>query len=77
MARRRTADPLATASDDGTVRLWDLATGDPVGDPLTGHARGAGGGVVLPDGQPCWPPPARTGRCGCGTWRPATRSATR
>ena len=28
---------LASASDDGTVRLWDPATGDPVGEPLTGH----------------------------------------
>ena len=28
---------LATGSDDETVRLWDPATGQPVGDPLTGH----------------------------------------
>ncbi|MEU8205199.1 hypothetical protein [Streptosporangium sp. NPDC049046] len=28
---------LATAADDETVRLWDTATGQPVGDPLTGH----------------------------------------
>ena len=28
---------LATGSGDGTVRLWDPATGAPVGDPLTGH----------------------------------------
>ncbi|WP_280373714.1 WD40 repeat domain-containing protein [Nocardia abscessus] len=28
---------LASASDDNTMRLWDPATGKPVGDPLTGH----------------------------------------
>jgi WD40 repeat protein len=26
-----------TGSHDATVRVWDLATGTPVGDPLTGH----------------------------------------
>ena len=28
---------LATGGDDGTVRLWDTATGSPKGSPLTGH----------------------------------------
>ena len=28
---------VVTGGDDATVRVWDLATGDPVGDPLTGH----------------------------------------
>ncbi|MBO2464560.1 WD40 repeat domain-containing serine/threonine protein kinase [Actinomadura violacea] len=28
---------LASTSDDGTVRLWDLATRAPIGQPLTGH----------------------------------------
>jgi WD40 repeat protein len=32
---------LASASVDGSVRLWDLRTGEPVGEPLAGHERGA------------------------------------
>ena len=28
---------VASGSSDDTVRVWDLATGTPVGDPLTGH----------------------------------------
>ena len=37
---------LASASADDTVRLWDADTGQPVGDPLTGHTgRGVQCGV--------------------------------
>ena len=28
---------VISGSSDGTVRVWDLATGAPVGDPFTGH----------------------------------------
>ncbi|MFD9607190.1 WD40 repeat domain-containing protein [Streptomyces sp. NPDC059970] len=46
--------PVAvTSSRDGTVRVWDMATGRQVGQPLTGHTRaviGVATGVV--DGCP-------------------------
>ncbi len=43
--------PVAvTGSYDATVRVWDLTTGAPIGDPLTGHtdavARGGGAGAA-------------------------------
>ena len=42
-----------TGSDDGTVRVWDLATGAPAGE-LAGHtgAVAAVACTVLPGGQP-------------------------
>ena len=36
-------------SDDGTLRVWDLATGE--GRPLTGHERWVNGALLLPDGR--------------------------
>ena len=37
---------LASGTADGTVRLWDVATGRPIGQPLTGaRRRGRFGGV--------------------------------
>ena len=70
---------LASGSWDETVRLWDPATGTPVGDPLTGHTDGVTGGGVRRrrTGGCCWPPAATTARCGCGTRPPARRSASR
>ena len=65
---------LATASDDGTVRLWDVASGQPHGAPLTATPARCAGWRSAPTGG-CWPPPATTGRCGCGTWPPASRTA--
>ena len=28
---------IVTASEDKTARLWDAATGKPIGEPLRGH----------------------------------------
>ena len=112
---------VISGGDDRTVRVWDLATGAPIGDPFTGHtgwvpavaaAELDGRPVVISGGDDrtvrvwdlatgapsaarspatparCWrwrprswtaarwlSPAAMTGRCGCGTWPPAHRSA--
>jgi len=41
-------------SYDGTVRVWRLADGTPVGEPLTGHPGpvNAVAAAALPDGTP-------------------------
>ena len=28
---------IISGSSDQTIRVWDLATGTPIGDPITGH----------------------------------------
>ncbi|WP_339125215.1 WD40 repeat domain-containing protein, partial [Pseudonocardia sp. D17] len=42
-----------TSSDDRTVRVWDLNTGDQIGQPLSGHGRRVVTvtTVVTPDGR--------------------------
>ncbi|MER5417254.1 WD40 repeat domain-containing protein [Streptomyces virginiae] len=41
---------LATADRTGGVRLWDPATRQPVGEPLTGHTKEVFAVVFSPDG---------------------------
>ena len=57
---------LASVSQGGTVRLWDLATGDCL-HTLTGHRGGVGAVVFSPDGRQL--ASARTARSSCGTGR--------
>jgi WD domain, G-beta repeat len=42
---------LASGSADHAVRLWDVATGDPIGDPLTGHTGRVWSVAFSPDGK--------------------------
>ena len=42
---------LATGSEDGTVRLWDVATHRQIGKPLTGHTGGVSSVAFSPDGK--------------------------
>ena len=65
---------LASAGNDGTVRLWDPATGQPA---ATLPATPAGSVTwCSPRTGGCWPAPATTGRCGCGTRPPASPPPT-
>ena len=41
---------IASGSRDKTVRLWDAATGQPVGQPLTGHTDAVSSVAFSPDG---------------------------
>ena len=61
-----------------TVRLWDAATGHPVGDPLTGHT-GAVSAVAFgpPDGRPAGQRQRRRHGAAVGPRHRPTRSATR
>jgi WD40 repeat protein/transcriptional regulator with XRE-family HTH domain/tRNA A-37 threonylcarbamoyl transferase component Bud32 len=42
---------LASGSNDGTIILWDVATGQPLGPPLTGHTDTVRSVAFSPDGQ--------------------------
>jgi hypothetical protein len=66
---------IVTASEDKTSRIWDAATGEPVGEPLKGHIRSTARRSA-PTGGASSPRPA-TRRRGCGTPRLASPSASR
>ena len=42
---------IVTASRDKTARLWDAATGKPIGEPLTGHDDVVSSAAFSPDGK--------------------------
>ena len=54
------------------MRVWDLATGHPVGAPLTGHTKRVDAVATAQlRGRPVVVTGGRDDRCGCGTWPPA------
>ena len=72
--RRCQCGECSPGSDDGTVRVWQLADGTPVGEPLRGH-RGPVNAVAvaaLPDSTPVII--SGNGKVLDGMVRPATRN---
>ena len=68
-----TAGRSLTGSYDETARLWDAATGSPIGEPLA-HMRQRQRRGLQPRRPHGRSPRARTRRRGCGTPPPASRS---
>ena len=67
---------IVTGGADNTARLWDAATGQPIGEPL-GHQDGGQGRGLQPRRQDDPDRSARTARRGSGTPTPASRSGHR
>ena len=42
---------IVTASDDKTARVWDAASGKPIGEPLKGHEDLVWSAAFSPDGK--------------------------
>ena len=61
---------LVSGSSDKTIRVWDTATGQPVGPPLRGHEGWVTECGVQARTVPASPPSAATRPSGCGTPRP-------
>ncbi|GAA3443461.1 WD40 repeat domain-containing serine/threonine protein kinase [Planomonospora venezuelensis] len=52
-AARLESGPVLVSGDGSAVRVWDPATGEPVGEPLTGHTDGVSSVAVTElDGRP-------------------------
>jgi len=64
---------ILSGSNDRTVRLWDVETGKEL-RVFEGHTDHVVSVAFSPDGRRGSPPP-RTGRCACGTSRPARNCA--
>ena len=43
---------VVSGGDDETVRIWDAGTGQPIGDPLTGHTRSVAAVACGPGRRP-------------------------
>ena len=66
---------LAGADEDGTVRLWNPATGEAIGTIRAANPEPAWTGWRSARTASCWPAPTSTARCGCGTQLTARPSA--
>jgi WD40 repeat protein len=55
---------LTSGSGDGKVRLWNPATGRPVGKPLHASTQYGAPGWRSAPAASCWPAAAATSRCG-------------
>ena len=42
---------IVTASSDKTARIWDAASGKPIGEPLKGHEDAVNSAAFSPDGR--------------------------
>ena len=68
---------IVTASDDKTARIWDVATGKPIGEPLEGHNETVYSAAFSPDGNAHRHRVWRQDGAASGTPRPVSRSASR
>ena len=67
---------LAIGDEDGTVRLWDVVTGQQIGSPLNSKDGPVDSVAFSPDGKTLaiGVQTMTAPRCGCGMWPPVGRS---